>query len=93
MSQTVSVAEMKSHLSEYISKSTYKKERFIITKRNKQVAALVNIDDLQLIEQKEERMGLASLIGKWKAFDEVEKCLKDIPKLREKGGSGRNVSL
>jgi prevent-host-death family protein len=93
MSQIVSVAEMKSHLSEYISKSTYRKERFIITKRNKKVAALVNIDDLQLIEQKEVRMGLASIIAKWKDFDEVEKGLKDIPKLRKKGGFGRNVSL
>lgn len=93
MSQTVSVAEMKSHLSEYIAKSTYKKERFIITKRNKQVAALVNIDDLLLIEQKEERLGLASLIGKWKNFDEIEKSLIDIPRLRKKGGAGRDVSL
>ncbi|GAX59556.1 antitoxin protein [Candidatus Scalindua japonica] len=93
MSQTVSVAKMKSHLSEYIAKSTYKKERFIITRRNKQVAALINIDDLHLIEQKEERMGLASLIGKWKHFDEIEESLEDIPNLRKKGGTGRDVSL
>ncbi len=93
MSKTVPLAKMKSHLSEYIAKSTYKRERFIITKRNKQVAALVNIDDLQLIEQKEERLGLASLIGKWKHFDELEKSLVDIPKLRKKGGTGRDVSL
>ncbi len=45
---------------------------------------MVNIDDLQLIEQKEERMGLSSLIGKWKAFDEVEKALKNIPKFRKR---------
>lgn len=93
MSKTVSVAEMKSHLSEYISKSTYKNERFIITRRNKKVDALVNIDDLQLIEQEEERLGLASLIGKWKKFDEIEKYLKDVPSLRKRGGSGRDVSL
>lgn len=93
MSQTISVSEMKSHLSEYISKSTYRNERFIITRRNKPVAALVNIDDLQLIEQKEERLGLAALLGKWKNFDEIERTLKDIPKLRKKGGADRDVSL
>ncbi len=78
MSKTISVTEMKCHLSEYIAKSNYEKERFIITKRNKPVAALINIDDLQLIEQKEERDGLGPIAGKWKNFDEIEKNLQDI---------------
>lgn len=66
---TVSVAAAKSRLSELIAKSSYAHERFIITRRNKPVAALVSLEDLKLIEQKEERQGLASIVGKWKGFE------------------------
>ncbi len=89
----ISVAEMKSHLSEYIAKSTYNHDVFIITKRNKPVAALVNLDDLRLIGQKKERKGLALVIGKWKKFEEVDDAIKDLSSLREKSGIGREVSF
>lgn len=89
----ISVAEMKSHLSEYIAKSMYNQDVFIITKRNKPVAALVNLDDLRFIEQKKERKGLASIIGKWKKFEEVDDAIKDLSSLREKSGIGREVSF
>ncbi len=67
----ISVAEMKSHLSEYIAKSMYNHDIFIITKRNKPVAALVNLNDLDLIELGKERKGLASIINKWEKFEEA----------------------
>jgi prevent-host-death family protein len=89
----VSVAMAKSHLSELIAKSSFAHERFIITRRNKPVAALVSLEDLQIIEQYEERQGLASITGKWKGFEEVSENLEDIHQLRNDGGSGRNVSL
>ncbi len=90
---TISVANAKSHLSELIAKSSYGHERFIITRRNKPVAALVSLKDLQIIEQHEERQGLASVAGRWKGFDEVAENIEDISKLRKDSGSGRNVSL
>jgi len=90
---TVSVANAKSHLSELIAKSSYGRERFVITRRNKPVAALVSLEDLEIIEQHEERQGLASIAGKWKGFEEVAGRLKDLHQLRQDGGSGRNVSL
>ncbi len=89
----VTVAEAKSHFSELIAKSAYKRERFIITRRNKPVAALVSLDDLRIIEQHEERCGLASIAGKWRGFEEIDEALGDLAVLREKGGSGRNVSF
>jgi prevent-host-death family protein len=89
----ISVAEAKSHLSEIIAKSAYNNEKFIITRRNKPVAALVSIEDLRLIEQCEQRKGLASLAGKWKGFDEVAQHLDKLESLRKKGGSGRDVPL
>ena len=90
---TVSVANAKSHLSELIAKSLHAHERFVITRRNKPVAALVSLDDLQLIEQHEERQGLASIASKWKDFEEVNEHLEDLQELRQSGGSGRNVSF
>ncbi len=91
--QTVSVANAKSHLSELIAKSSFGHERFVITRRNKPVAALVSLEDLQIIEQHEERQGLMSVAGKWSDFEEVSSSLKDLRSLRKAGGSGRNVSL
>ena len=90
---TISVAKAKSHLSELIAKSLHTHERFIITRWNKPVAALVNIEDLQIIEQHEERRGLATISGKWQGFEEVDEQLKDIRELRKSGGRGRNVSF
>ena len=93
MESYIAVAEMKNHFSEYISRSSYNHDRFIITKRSKPIAALVNIDDLKLIEQLEERKGLASIIGKWEEFDELGENIGDIIELRERGGSNREISF
>ena len=93
MEMTVSVAEIKSRLSDYIARSVHRHERIIITRRNRPVAALVSIDDLRKLEQIEERRGLAGVVGKWQDFEEIAESLQDIGALREQGGSGRDVSL
>ena len=90
---TVSVANAKSHLSELIAKSSFGHERFIITRRNKPVAALVSLEDLQIIEQHEDRRGLLAIAGKWSEFEEVAESLEDIQQLRKDWGTGRNVSF
>ena len=91
--KSIAIGEMKSHLSEYIARSSYNHDRFVITKRNKPIAALVNIDDLQIIEQYSERAGLAAVLGKWKNFNEVEDAIGSIKKLREKEGLSREISF
>ncbi|MBL0715234.1 MAG: type II toxin-antitoxin system Phd/YefM family antitoxin [Desulfosarcina sp.] len=90
---TVSVAKAKSHLSELLAKSAYNNEKFIITRRNKPMAALVSLDDLRIIEQHEERKGLAALSGKWHYFEELSEFLDDLETLRTNGGTGRDVSF
>lgn len=89
----ISVAEAKSHFSELISKSAHGHERFIITRRNRPVAALVSIEDLKIIEQHQERQGLAAVAGSWPDFTEIVDALGDIAELRRQGGAGRDVSL
>lgn len=90
---TISVAEAKSHLSELIAKSAHGYERFIITRRNRPVAAIVSIEDLKIIEQHQERQGLAAVAGSWSDFTEIANALGDIAEFRRQGGTGRDVSL
>ncbi len=90
---SISIAKAKSHISELIAKSQFSHERFIITKRDKPVAALVSLDDLKILEQYEEKQGLAAIAGKWKGFDEVADAMGEIETLRQSGGKGRDVSL
>ena len=89
----ISVAKAKSHISELIAKSQYSHERFIITRRDKPVAALVSLNDLKILEQYEEKQGLATIAGKWQAFDEVTDAMGELETLRASGGKGRDVSL
>ena len=89
----ISVANTKAHISELIAKSQYSHERFIITRRNKPVAALVSLEDLKTLEQHEEKQGLAAIAGQWQGFDEVVDAFGDIETLRASGGKGRDVSL
>jgi len=90
---SISIAKAKSHISELIAKSQFSHERFIITKRDKPVAALVSLDDLKVLEQYEEKQGLAAIAGKWQGFDEVAEAMGEIETLRQSGGKGRDVSL
>ena len=90
---TVSVAEIKAHISELIARSQHEHERFIITRRNRSVAALVSIEDLRLLEQHQEKQGLAAIAGQWKNFDEVIDGMGDLSSLRDAGGMGRDISL
>ena len=80
---TVSIVHAKNHLSELITKTTYNRERFIITRRNKPVAALVSLEDLQIIEQHQEKQGLWAIAGKWEGFEDVAENLQDLTALRE----------
>ncbi|CAK8722972.1 MAG: prevent-host-death family protein [Candidatus Electronema aureum] len=89
----VSVATVKSRLSELLAKTSYTHERFIITRRNKPVAALVSLEDLKIIEQSEERQGLASIVGQWQDFEEVEELISNTANLRTDSGTRQNVSL
>jgi prevent-host-death family protein len=90
---SISVAEAKSHLSEIISKSAHGHERFIITRRDKPVAAIVSLEDLKILEQYQERQGLAAVASSWPDFEEVAVALSDLRGHRQQGGEGRDVSL
>lgn len=47
----IPVGELKARLSDLVSQSAYQGKRFIITRHNKPVAALVSIEDLKEMEK------------------------------------------
>ena len=90
--KVVSVAEAKSHFSEYVSKVAYTGEKFVITKRGKPLVALVSIEDLENIKVKEEAKRLSEIIGKWENFEEIENNINKAYSSR-KEDRARDVSF
>jgi len=90
--KVVSIAEAKSHFSEYISKVAYAGEKYLITKRGKPLVALVPIQDLENIKAGKEEKGLSEIIGKWENFEEIEDNINKIYSSR-KEDKGRDVSF
>ena len=87
----VPVAEMKTKLSDFIAKVAHGHQSFVITRRGRPTAALVNIEDFQSIGQIKEKRGLSEAIGKWRGFEEM---VTDVAGARTgKGSGGRHVSL
>ena len=51
----LSTSQVREALSDTLNRVSYRKERIILKRRNKDIAALVPIEDLELLEQIEER--------------------------------------
>lgn len=90
---TISIAEAKMHISELVAKSQHSKQRFILTRRAKPVAALVSLEDLKWLEQREERQGLAAIVGCWQHTEELDEVLSDLHNLRNMDEGERDVSI
>ncbi len=86
----IPAAEAKKHLPDYLARSAHGGCRVVVTRRGRPMAAIVSMDDLRALEQATARAGLASIIGKWKGFDEIA---EEVESARSSGGSGRDVSL
>lgn len=91
--EMISVVEAKKRFSEIINRSAYSDCRIIITKRNRPVAAVINMEDLQSLEQSNKRKGLMEVIGKWQGFDELQDAIDNAIENRHLEGAGRDVSL
>ena len=93
MANSMSVADAKKHLSELMSRVAYNKERFLIERRGKPMAALVSAEDLARLEQEPvAAQGLLAAVGAWADFDELDQVIEDIYRQREQA-QDRPVSL
>ncbi len=64
---TLSTVKARENFSDLVNRSAYGKERIILTRRGKGVAAVVPIEDLELLEAIEDRADL----------EDVQKALAD----------------
>lgn len=92
MEEKVSVADVKNRFSEYIAKVAYSNRTIIITKRNRPIAAIVDLDFLKKVKTANEIKGLSSVVGKWKNFHEISTDIDKSYKSRNKDKL-RNVSI
>ena len=54
----ISVAYAREHFAEYLGRVTYSKDRVVVTKHGKKVAAVVPYEDLELLEKLEQAIDL-----------------------------------
>ena len=54
----ISAVDARQQFADIINRSTYAKERIVITRRGKDLAAVVPIEDLKLLEEIEDRIDL-----------------------------------
>lgn len=81
MLKKMGVAEVKKHFSVVISRVSLNKEQFVIEKKGKPMAAVVSMEDLDIInglKKAEERKGLLAAIGVWEDFDNFDKIITHI---------------
>ena len=55
----ITVAFAREHLAEYLSRVTYTKDRFVVTKHGKKIAAVIPYEDLKILEKLEEDFDVA----------------------------------
>ncbi|NHZ86464.1 MAG: type II toxin-antitoxin system prevent-host-death family antitoxin [Planctomycetia bacterium] len=58
----ISTLEARKNLAEVINSAQYGKERIILTRHGKDVAGIISIDDLNLLEKLEDRLDLQDAI-------------------------------
>ena len=93
MTNVLSVADAKKRLSELMSRVTYNRDRFIIERRGKPMAALVSMEDLARLEQDTVvPQGLLAAVGALADFDELDEMIEDIY-LRREQAKDRAVPL
>jgi len=93
----VSVAEAKRRFSELVARAAYSRERFIIERRGKPLAALVGLEDLTRLEEqtpaaRSERQGLLAAAGALGAYKGFERVMAEVYRARQ-ASRGRRVPL
>lgn len=86
MPKSIGVAEVKKHFSDVMIEVSREGKHFIIEKRGKPMAAIVNIRDIEAIGRKGETLkkkGLLAAIGAWEEFNNIEGIVKHIYKKRQ----------
>ena len=92
MDQQISVATMKSRFSEMVAQVAYSGKQFVITRRNKPVAALVSLEALRAAKRADAAGGLAAVADQLQPSAEWGKNIDAAYKRRHRDKL-RRVSL
>jgi prevent-host-death family protein len=83
---TVSVSQMKDTLSEVLNRAAYGRERIVIASRGKPKAAVISIDDLELLEDLEDALAVREARAEYEAGETVS--LEQLIAELEEGSGG-----
>ena len=79
MAESIDVADAKKRLSELMSRVAYNRERFLVQRRGKPMAALVSAEDLLILEQQKAPVrGLLSAAGACADFGDFDLMVEHI---------------
>lgn len=99
MPRKVSAAQAKANLSALVAEAAYGRQRVVIERRGKALAALVSMNDLESLEQiqassSSRSLGALALVGAWRQVKDkdLESLLREIYGERERD-KGRPVGL
>src|SRR5688500_6258019 len=91
MATRISVGNARAQLSALMTKVAHGGETYVIERRGKPLAALVNVDDLQQIERQRATggrpLGALALVGAWRGLmdaDEIDEMVADIYAQRDR---------
>ncbi len=101
MTIALNIAEIKARLSEFISRVAFSRERLIVLRRGKPMAALVSIEDLHRLEaldaadsnrQDEGIHPVMRAFGGWADQEDLDDLVAEIYAMRE-AATGREVEF
>jgi prevent-host-death family protein len=82
----ISVSEMKDTLSEVLNRAAYGRERIVIASRGKPKAAVISVDDLELLEELEDTLAAREALEEYEAGETIS--LEELIAELEEGISG-----
>ena len=82
----ISISEMKDTLSEVLNRASYGKERIIVTSRGKPKAAVISVDDLELLEELEDAMAAHEALAEYERGETIS--LEELVAELEEGSGG-----
>ena len=66
----ISTADARNEFADLINRASFGKERFVLTRRGKELAAIVPVEDLALLEELEDRIDVEAAKAALKESDE-----------------------
>ena len=67
----ISVSEMKDALSEVLNRAAYGRERIVIASRGKPKAAVISLDDLELLEELEDALAAREALEEYERGETI----------------------